>query len=126
MKKNKIISILLSLVIAVCLWIYVVSTVTPDDNQWIYNIPVTFVNEDGLFSDRNLTLAGGRDTTVSLRFNGSRQDLLKLNNTNVIITVDLSQGDRDRAPGISLNDFEVTGRLSQAVEFLWSAVKDLW
>ena len=75
MKKNKIISILLSLVIAVCLWIYVVSTVTPDDNQWIYNIPVTFVNEDGLFSDRNLTLAGGRDTTVSLRFNGSRQDL---------------------------------------------------
>lgn len=91
MKKNKIISILLSLVIAVCLWIYVVSTVTPDDNQWIYNIPVTFVNEDGLFSDRNLTLAGGRDTTVSLRFNGSRQDLLKLNNTNVIITVDLSQ-----------------------------------
>ena len=91
MKKNKIISILLSLVAAICLWIYVVNTVTPDDSQWIYNIPVTFANEDGLFSDRNLTLIEGRDATVSLRFNGKRQDLLRLNSTNILVTVDLSQ-----------------------------------
>lgn len=39
MKKNKIISLLLSLLIAFCLWIYVVTAVTPEDSQWIYNIP---------------------------------------------------------------------------------------
>ncbi len=91
MKKNKIVSILLSLVIAVCLWIYVVSTVTPDDSQWIYNIPVTFTNEDGLFSDRDLVLSSGRDATVDIRLYGKRQDLLKLDNTNITITADLSQ-----------------------------------
>ena len=91
MKKNKIASILLSLVIAVCLWIYVVSTVTPEDSQWIYNIPVTFTGEDGLFSDRNLVLTQGRDATVDLRLYGNRQELLKLNNTNITITADLSQ-----------------------------------
>lgn len=91
MKKNKIVSILLSLVIAICLWGYVVSTVTPDDSQWVYNIPVTFANEDGLFSDRNLVLGEGRDTTVNLKLYGKRQDLLKLNNTNIVVTSDLSQ-----------------------------------
>ena len=91
MQRNKILTILLSLVIAVCLWVYVVSTVTPDDSQWIYGIPVTFVNEDGLFSDRNLVLSSGRDATVNLRLYGKRRDLLKLNNTNVTLTADLSQ-----------------------------------
>ena len=56
MKRNKIISLLLAAVISVSLWVYVVTTVTPEDSQWIRNIPVTFANEDGLFSDRNLTL----------------------------------------------------------------------
>ena len=91
MKKNKIVSILLSLTIAVCLWIYVVSTVTPEDSQWIYHIPVTFTNEDGLFSDRNLVLSAGRDATVDLKIYGQRQDLLKLSNSNIVVTVDLSQ-----------------------------------
>lgn len=91
MKKNKILSILLSLLIAFGLWIYVVSTVTTDDSQWVNNIPVTFINEDGLFSDRNLTLKEGRDATVNLKFYGSRQALSKLNNTNVTVCVDLSQ-----------------------------------
>lgn len=91
MKQNKILSILLSLAVAICLWVYVVTTVTPEDTQWINNIPVTFTNEDGLFSDRNLTLTQGRDSTVSLRCTGNRQDLQKLNNSNISITVDLSQ-----------------------------------
>lgn len=90
MKRNKIISLLLSAVIAISLWVYVVTTVTPEDSQWIRNIPVTFTNEDGLFSDRNLTLTKGRNATVDLKVYGKRQDLLKLNNSNITITVDLS------------------------------------
>lgn len=90
MKRNKIISLLLSAVIAISLWVYVVTTVTPEDSQWIRNIPVTFTNEDGLFSDRNLTLTKGRNATVDLKVYGKRQDLLKLNNSNITITADLS------------------------------------
>jgi YbbR domain-containing protein len=90
MKKNKIMSLGLAFLIAVGLWIYVVTTITPEDSQWIYNIPVTFTNEDGLFSDRNLTLTEGRNTTINLKLGGNRQDLLKLSNTNITVTADLS------------------------------------
>ena len=90
MKKNKIFSLLLSIVIALSLWAYVVTTVTPEDSQWIRNIPVTFANEDGLFSDRNLTLTKGRNATVDLKVYGKRQDLLKLSNSNITVTADLS------------------------------------
>ena len=90
MKRNKIISLLLAAVISVSLWVYVVTTVTPEDSQWIRNIPVTFANEDGLFSDRNLTLTQGRNATVDLKVYGKRQDLLKLSNSNIAITADLS------------------------------------
>ena len=90
MKRNKILSLLLAAVISVSLWVYVVTTVTPEDSQWIRNIPVTFANEDGLFSDRNLTLTQGRNATVDLRVYGKRQDLLKLSNSNITITADLA------------------------------------
>ncbi len=91
MRKNNLLSLLLALVIAVILWSYVVTTITPEDSQTIYSIPVTFTNEDGLFSDRNLVLSEGRDTTIDLKLYGKRSDLLKLDNTNITITVDLSQ-----------------------------------
>lgn len=90
MKRNKIISLLMAAVISVSLWVYVVTTVTPEDSQWIRNIPVTFANEDGLFSDRNLTLTQGRNATVDLKVYGKRQDLLKLSNSNITITADLA------------------------------------
>ena len=64
--------------------------VTPEDSQWIRNIPVTFANDDGLFSDRNLTLTQGRNATVDLKVYGKRQDLLKLGDGNITITADLA------------------------------------
>lgn len=91
MKTNKIFSLVLSLLIAVCIWIYVVTAVTPEDSQWVYNIPVTFENENGLFADRNLTLTDGRNDTVNLKFKGNRQEISKLSNSNITVTADLSQ-----------------------------------
>ena len=91
MLKSKAFSILVSLVVAIGLWAYVVTVVTPEDSQWVNRIPVTFSNEDGLFSDRNLVLSSGRDATVDLRLYGRRQDLLKLNSGSITITADLSQ-----------------------------------
>jgi len=105
MKHNKIFTLLLSLLIAVGLWIYVVTTVTPEDSQWVYNIPVTFENEDGLFSDRNLTLTEGRNTTVNLKFKGNRQELTKLSNTNITVSVDLTEA---TGPGVWFLSYDYT------------------
>lgn len=91
MKTKKIFSVLLSLICAVALWAYVVNNVATDDTQWVYNIPVNFINEDGLFADRNFVLSEGSGAKVSLRFYGNRREIAKLNNTNVTVSVDLSQ-----------------------------------
>lgn len=137
MKTNKIMSLLLSVLIALCLWIYVVTVVTPEDSQWIYNIPVTFENEDGLFSDRNLTLTEGRNQTINLKFRGNRQDLQKLSSANVTVTANLSQIE---GPGqwqisydyvlpenVSTNDISVEDRSSSTITIVVDklAVKEI-
>ena len=90
MKRNKAFSIALSIVIAFGLWLYVVTSVTPEDSTWVYNIPVTFENEDGLFSDLNLMITQGSNTVINLKLHGKRSDLMKLNRSNISITVDLN------------------------------------
>lgn len=89
MKKNKILTLLISFLIAVGLWLYVVTSVSPGDTAPLNNIPVTLTNEDTL-KTRGLMLLEGKDQTVSLQLYGNRTDLWKLNRENVKITADLS------------------------------------
>lgn len=87
--KNKLPAILLSLVVALGLWLYVVSTVSPESEQTYTGIPVIFENESSLL-DRNLIVISGQDATVSVELNGNRIDLDQLNASNLSATVDLS------------------------------------
>ena len=89
MQKNKILTLLVSFLIAVGLWLYVVTSVSPGDTAPLNNIPVTLTNEDTL-KTRGLMLLEGRDQTVSLQLYGNRTDLWKLNRENVKISADLS------------------------------------
>ena len=43
MKKRKVLEAAVSLLVAICLWMYVVTVVTPDDDIIIEDIPITFV-----------------------------------------------------------------------------------
>ena len=89
MQKNKILTLLVSFLIAVGLWLYVVTSVSPGDTAPLNNIPVTLTNEDAL-KTRGLMLLEGGDQTVSLQLYGNRTDLWKLNRENVKISADLS------------------------------------
>ena len=89
MKKNKILTLLVSFLIAVGLWLYVVTSVSPGDTAPLNNIPVTLTNEDTL-KTRGLMLLEGGNQTVSLQLYGNRTDLWKLNRENVKISADLS------------------------------------
>lgn len=93
MIKNKKILFALSVLFAAALWFYVVTVVTPEDSTWIYNIPVSYENEDGIFSDRDLVLGEGSTSNVNLKFYGRRSDLMKLSRSNITVTVDLSAVD---------------------------------
>ena len=89
--KNKIWSLLLSLCLAICLWMYVITTVSPDSSTTINDIPVVFEGETWLLENRNLMITKGMDTTVDLEISGNRSDLNKLNRSNITLKADLTK-----------------------------------
>ena len=88
--KRKLIYGLLSVLIAIGLWLYVVTVVNPEWEDTFTNIPVILENEEILL-DRGLMLASDEDPKVTLRLSGNRTDMIKLNNSNITIRADLSR-----------------------------------
>lgn len=102
--RSKILSFLGAFAVAMFLWFYVITTVSPDSNQTFYNIPVIFENESVLI-DRELMLVSDQHPTVTVKLNGNRSDLGKLTNSTIMVTVDLSS---ITEPGHYSRDFRVT------------------
>ncbi|MBO4938719.1 MAG: hypothetical protein J6C98_06945 [Oscillospiraceae bacterium] len=90
MRKNKAVSILLSLGIALGLWLYVITMVSPGYTNTIHDIPVVFEGETAL-KEKNLMITSSNDTTVDLKVYGNRSDVIKLDKNNITIKVDLTK-----------------------------------
>lgn len=90
MGKNKVASMLLSIAIALGLWMYVITTVSPGSDDTISGIPVIFEGETAL-NERGLMITSENNTTVSLTISGNRSDLVKVDKNNIAIKVDLSK-----------------------------------
>ena len=90
--KNKILSILLSAVVAFGLWLYVITVVNPESEKTYYDIPVVLQNKE-ILAERGLMVVS--DTpTVTLVLKGNRTTLNDLNeaNINVITNVAYIEG----------------------------------
>ena len=70
MKKSKLITMAISLLAAICLWIYVVTVVNPEGTTTISNIPVTFSGAEVLREDQGLVLSGDYQDMVTVSFTG--------------------------------------------------------
>lgn len=90
MKKSKLYSVLLSVVIAFGLWLFVINNVSQEDNMTFYNIPVVMEGESAL-NERNLMITAVSSNTVSLNLSGTRSNLNKLNSGNITVRVKLSE-----------------------------------
>ena len=90
MFKSKILPMLLSIVIAFCLWAYVITFVSSEREETFYDIPVSFQGE-ALLEDRNLMVVSEDRPTVSLTLYGNRRELNKLDSSNITIVADLSK-----------------------------------
>ena len=88
--KNKLTSVVLSVVIAFGLWLYVVTNVSMEDEDTFYNIPVVMEGETALL-DRNLMITYQSASTISLKLSGTRSDLSKVSKDNITVKVDLSK-----------------------------------
>ena len=84
--KSKIWHIALSVVIALALWTYVITTVSPESEDTFYDIPVSYQND--VLEERGLMIVSEKPT-VTLKLKGNRSDLNELNANNITILVDL-------------------------------------
>ena len=82
--------ILLSAGIAVLLWLYVVTVVSPNSDKYFYNVPVKLQGEY-LLGQRELMITSGELPTVTLHLEGNRTDLNKINSGLIDIYVDVSE-----------------------------------
>lgn len=88
--KNKVLTALLSFGIALALWLYVVTVVSPNSDKKYTNIPVSLQGEVVL-QERGLMITTAELPSVSLHLKGNRTDLNKLNSSNITIAVDVSR-----------------------------------
>lgn len=88
--KSKVLTVLLSVVVAFGLWMYVVTVVCPESEKSYYNIPVVLDGESVL-AERNLMIISKKDLKVNLKLTGNRTDLNKLNSSNITLIADMTQ-----------------------------------
>lgn len=88
-KPNKWLHIMMSVLIAVILWMYVGKVLNPERSTSLRNIPVTFVGED-ILEGRGLMISSGGDQTVTLNISGRQDALAMLSPKTVSVTVDVS------------------------------------
>ena len=100
--KSKALQIILSVVIAVTLWLYVISVVSPESEETFYDIPVSYQND--ILEERGLMIVS-ETPTVTLKLKGNRSDLNELNASNITILVNLAD---IQTPGTQMLKYNVS------------------
>ncbi len=88
--KNKLLTALVSVAVALGLWFYVVTVVSPNSDKVFTNIPAMMQSEV-LLQERGLMITDMNTDSVTLHLEGSRIDLNKLSNANIMVTMDVSK-----------------------------------
>ncbi|SMC40135.1 CdaR family protein [Papillibacter cinnamivorans] len=89
-RSNRPLYIVLSVLIAVALWLYVDNVENPDVETTIRDIPVSFIGENDALAERGLMVVEGKDATVDLKLQGKRNTISRVDKENIQIRVDLS------------------------------------
>lgn len=87
--KNKLVSLLVSVVVALGMWLYVITVVSPGSKTTFYNVPV-YLEGSSILEERGLMVTNVDTTNVDLELSGNRVDLNELNNGNIIIKANLA------------------------------------
>lgn len=89
-KSRKVMQIVIAAMVTLALWIYMEVYVSPESTVDVKDIPVEFTNEDTTLAENGLMLLSGYDTTVDLKLEGTRKDLMQLDTSKVRIVADTS------------------------------------
>ena len=100
--QSKFWRIALSVAVAIALWAYVITTVSPESEDTFYDIPVSYQND--VLEERGLMIVSEKPT-VTLTLKGNRSDLNELNENNITIVVNLAA---IQAPGTQMVKYDLS------------------
>lgn len=101
--KNDLKLKILSIIVAIFMWTFVINTTNPTVNKSYRNIPVVIRNQDDL-EKKGYTIIGKDESyATSVKLKGSREKLLSLRSENIYASVDIS----DLKEGVQSLDIEV-------------------
>lgn len=86
--KNKLLAILLSAVLSIGLWFYVITVVSPESEKTYYDIPVVLQNKN-ILTERGLMVVSD-ETNVTLALKSDRTILNELNESNINVIVNVA------------------------------------
>ncbi len=88
-KNRRLLNIVLAIVIALGLWLYVVNVENPVGSGYLNDLPVQVLGATSLKSN-DLMVTKLSKTQMNLKVTGKRKTLMKLSQSNVILTVDVT------------------------------------
>lgn len=93
-KKDWVIKVI-SVLVSIIIWIYVVYFQNPQYETWIKGVPVTRSNMSTDFSSGKLKILDSNSDTVNIKVKGTRRTVAKLNNANIKVTADMISVTKD-------------------------------
>ena len=89
-KKPDFLLRVLSVFLAVLMWLYVSYAENPEMEIWFHGVTLTYINSEGLRDKNLIQVSSSSPETISLKVRGSRKALLSLSAHDISATVDLS------------------------------------
>lgn len=89
-KKYDVITKTISVIIAVVLWVFVISVENPNRTLEFTGIPITIVGQDDILNAYDLSIIDGGDTLISVKLSAKNNIITKLTNTQIKAYVDVS------------------------------------
>ncbi len=86
--KDSVLKVI-SFVIAILLWVYIIAVVDPSVTITVRDIPIRYTNHNVL-EEKGLCLVNDNKATVELKISGSRKRVANIDNKNIYATVDLT------------------------------------
>ena len=89
-KRRNSFYLVISILVAVGIWVYVDLTQDITGSREVYNIPIEFQGEDTTLAERGLMLLPDSETTIDLKLEGAKLILAQLDTAKLRVQADLS------------------------------------
>ncbi|WP_238390473.1 YbbR-like domain-containing protein [Anaerococcus sp. DFU013_CI05] len=101
--KNDLKLKILSVLVAIFMWTFVINSTNPTANKTYRNVPVVIRNQDDLEKNGYTIIGKDEAYSTNVKLKGSREKLISLKPTNIYASVDIS----DLKEGVQSLDIEV-------------------